>query len=559
VLAAAQERAEEARGVGSRRRAEIAAIAGVAAAAAVPRLLDCFRRPIDYNGFWHVFIARNLSREWLNLQHPPAYLVLLRISDTVSRSVLSYRFWGFAAGVGSVFLAGLLLLELRCRLLTAVVGALVLGFSFNPIRLSNEVESYSVCVFLILASFMFYVRIVAPEWAGAGPRAAFAILTSLAIAFHYFAGLYAAACVGAPFVLAALVPDYRKAMSKNLAKRWLADVATILPPLLVGACLYEVQAKRWVMPLSSLPSFYYEPLRDSVSSFLVRNLRESFNLFAPIAFPRARVALPILAAFLLAVAWWTVRERRQGRRQALRLLPLIFLAALLAGGMVLGLRGLYPFGGQMRHQFLIFLFALLAGMVGADAAVARLSPIGRITVLGGLVAILAADFLVQLPLLLHPDPDRLRPILEARDADFREVGRVSVDQFGLVGLFTRYYASGFRFAERVSNSPPVDRYEIGSGDGRFDVLALRDWWIFEFWDDRVFDELSRTWSKRGETCNGLLRVSGTVFDQPARPRPDERFRSVLEARVRAAAVAHGLSVRRVAASDFLDVYAVFCR
>ncbi len=124
--------------------------------------MDCFLRPIDYNGFWHVFIARNLSREWLNLQHPPAYLVLLRISDTLSRTVLSYRSWGLLAGVGSVFLVGRLLLELRCRPATAAMGAAVMAFSVNSIRLSNEVESYSVCVFLVLASLLFYFRVVEP-------------------------------------------------------------------------------------------------------------------------------------------------------------------------------------------------------------------------------------------------------------------------------------------------------------------------------------------------------------------------------------------------------------
>ncbi len=143
--------------------------------------------------------------------------------------------------------------------------------------------------------------------------------------------------------------------------------------------------------------------------------------------------------------------------------------------------------------------------------------------------------------------------------DFRRTGRVSVDQFGLVALFTRYYDSGFDFAERVADSPPIDRYEVRSDGARFDVLAFRDWWIFEFWDDRVFDELSRAWSKEKDGCNGLLRVNGTVFDQPERSRPDDKFRVTLEARLRSAAAAHGLSLRSLETSVFLDVYAVFCR
>jgi hypothetical protein len=348
-------------------------------------------------------------------------------------------------------------------------------------------------------------------------------------------------------------------MRRNLPKRWLADLAMILPPLAVGVYLYEAQAKRWVMPLSSLPSFYYQPLRDTVPSFLLRNLRGTFNLFSPVAASRARIAVPVLAALLAACLWAMVRERRLHERSSRRLFPLAFLAILLVGGMVLGLCGMYPFGGQMRHQFLIFVFALLAGMVAVDATIRDAPSRGRVAALGGLAAVLATDFFVQLPALLHPAPDRLAPILEVHDADFRRTGNVSADQFGLVALFTRYYNSSFRFAERVSDSPPIDRYEVGSGGRRFDVLAFRNWWIFEFWDDRLFAELSQAWSKRSATCNGLLRVSGTVFDQPERLRPDARFRSTLEARLRAAGAARGLSVRNLDASDFLDVYAEFCR
>jgi hypothetical protein len=454
---------------------------------------------------------------------------------------------------------GRLLLRLRCRPATAAAGAAVMGFAFNPIRLSNEVESYSVCVLLILASFAFYLRIAAPEGAvPARARAAFAVLTSLAIGFHYFAGLYLAACAIAPGVVAALRPAYRRAMAARLPSRWKADVATLFPPFAVGAYLYEVQARIWVMPLSSLPSFYFRRGQEAASSFLVRNLRETFNLFAPVALSRARFALPLLALFLLAAAWPLAADRREGPPAAARLFPLTLLAILVGAEMVLGLSGLYPFGGQMRHQFLIFLFALLGGMVAMDAATGRLSAVGRRVALGSLGVILATDFLVQLPALLHPAPDRLRPILEARDADFRAVGRVSVDQFGLVGLFTHYYGGEFRFVERLSESPLIQRYRIGSGQSGFEVLEFRDSWIFNFDERRVFDELAGTWSRQGAGCEGLFRVAGTIFDKPVRQEVGDLFRSALERRLLTAATAHGLDVRKLDISGFLDVFAELC-
>src|SRR5262249_17306768 len=160
---------------------------------------------------------------------------------------------------------------------------------------------------------------------------------------------------------------------------------TLALPAAVGLALYELQAKVWVRALNSLPGFYFEPAKETAATFLVRNLRETFDLFSPLELPRARLALPALAIVLAAILWPAARQRRRGGRAAARLFPAAILVLLLALGMALGLLGLYPFGGLMRHQFLIYLFALLAGMVALDAA-ARTLPPARAAVLAGTLA-----------------------------------------------------------------------------------------------------------------------------------------------------------------------------
>ncbi len=530
----------------------------VAAASLVPRLLDAMRRPIDYNGYWHVFIARNLAREWRNLSHPPLFLLLLRASDAVSHSVLAWRFWPLLAGTVSVYLLGRLLLALGCRASVAVLGAAVLALSTSAIHLSNEVESYALCVAFLLGSLFSYFEIVAPE----GPRrtrsrGAFAVCASLALSFHYFAGLLLVAMVLTPIAVAAFDSAYRRALFAALPRRWRADAATLALPAAVGLALYELQAKVWVRALNSLPGFYFEPGKETAAGFLARNLRETFNLFSPLALPRARFAIPALAIFVAAVLWPVARERRSGGSAPVRLFSAAILLILLVLGMALGLLGLYPFGGLMRHQFLIFLFALLAGMVAVDSAGRSLPKAHAAALLGTLAAILAVSFAARLPGLLRPAPDPLRPIVSAREPELRATGGVTVDQFGLVALFSQHAGSDWRFRGALPDNPRGEVYAFNLAGGAVELVALRDWWIFDLSSPRLFDELARAGDARGGGCHGLLRFGGQALRPDRKPIPEER-RAAFRDQLSRGAAAHGLRLEKASVSLYGDVDAVLC-
>ena len=101
----------------------------VAALSLVPRLFDALVRPIDYNGYWHLFIARNLSREWRNLGHPPLFLVLLKAVDSLAHAPLVYRSISLVAGAATVYLVGRVLARLGTRPPVPVLGALATAFA----------------------------------------------------------------------------------------------------------------------------------------------------------------------------------------------------------------------------------------------------------------------------------------------------------------------------------------------------------------------------------------------------------------------------------------------
>ena len=126
------------------------------------RLYVGLTHPIDYNSFWHVWIARNLSREYFGLAHPPLFLVLLKGVDAVSHARLAYRSISIVSGVLAIELVHRILRKLRASPEAAFLGALTMATAQSAIFLSRYVQSYMLAVFFILWSFVFYLDIARP-------------------------------------------------------------------------------------------------------------------------------------------------------------------------------------------------------------------------------------------------------------------------------------------------------------------------------------------------------------------------------------------------------------
>ena len=342
----------------------------IAALSLLPRLWLAWQLPLSHNGAWHLFASRNFAREFFRIAHPPLFLLLLKVCDAISHSLLSYRFVPLLASAASVYLVGRVLAKLGCRPASCALAALSVAFSTTAIALSCEVEAYTLCVFFVLAAFSVFLDLIPVD----GPvpvrsRIAFSALACLAILSEYVAGIFVIACVAAPVLAAALDPEYRRQMRQTLPKRLVADLLTLLPPAVVGGGLYLLLARRWVTSLSGLPLFYFRPGTETAAEFLARNASNLVRLFSP--FPQGRHGAFTLAAFLVFVLAAPLIERRSSRGSSARLFPALLFAILLVVGAVFGLLGRYPFGGTHRHQILILLFAVLAGFVAFDGVLRR--------------------------------------------------------------------------------------------------------------------------------------------------------------------------------------------
>jgi hypothetical protein len=551
-----------------RTRALLIAVAGLSL---IPRLWVARHHPLSFNGAWHLFIARNFWREYASMAHPPLFVLLLKACDAVSHTLLSYRSLLILAGAGCVYLVGRVLQKLGALPAVAVFGALTMACSQAAIILSNLVQGYMLCVFLVLASFFHYLDLVrADRLPGWSNRAAFSTFACLALLVEYMAGLYLLACVVAPLAAVAFSPTLRGSFRRTFVRRWQADCLTLVPPALVGGGLYLVLVRRWHISYFSYAPFYFQPDRERVGDFLARGITGVVNLFAPAVLSSPVWAISLLVVFLAVVLAAPATEREPAGGSSIRLFPALFLAVLLVAGMTLGLLRRYPFGGDgQRHQFLLFLFSVLAGCVALDRLLRAVPRAIRPVLTALSLGAIGVNLVLNREAILKPELEALTSKVGVYRQGLDRASAVHVDEFDLVGLFMEYYGWECRFAGRQPDKPWVERYELVRNGRKLDILAYRNLWIMDFNAPNLYAELRTTIEARGGSCELVFSVNRNIYGRaPWEPWPgasrdpspegelpaSERAR--LEASIPALARNQHLETRSLELGDYVS--AEFC-
>jgi hypothetical protein len=525
----------------------LAAIAGLSV---IPRIVAGLYDPISYDGYWHVFIARNLSREFRSLAHPPLFPLLLRALDALSHSRLSYESVSLVTGAGAVFLFGLLLQKLRTAPPVPIIGGLAFALAPSAIRMSIVVESYMLCVFFILVASLAYLDLLRPDPASV-PRASrvvFAASLSLALLSHYVAGLFFLACLVSPFILALVWPDYRRHLSRGWKDRLPADIATVMLPAAVGAILLHYLARPWLHALNHLPAFYFQPGAEPAGAFVARNLANTFNLFSPVRVAAEPAAVALLCVFTVAVCGElaTGTERHREARMALATIYLV----LLLIGIVTGLGGWYPFGGAMRHQLLLFVFGLLALVLAFDRVLSHCSPGRRYLFVAFFVVGSIANSFGNRGEWWEPGPDLFAGEVASFRKAFAGARVVHVDQFNLIGFFAQYSDWDWRFVGSEIGNKEVQRYALSRGGGALTVLAHRDIWNMDFTRPDLYKALVEPQSSGAPLSFTVFCVHQIL---PGEPR---RSPEMLQREIPELAKEAGLAVERLVV-DGPNVYGGF--
>jgi len=460
--------------------------------AAIPRLYLGATQFVGYDGYWDVFTAqqdrwRNFFADYRLESHPPLFYLALKATLWFGRSILVYRAVSVLAGIASVYVIGRVASRVMHTPLMQPLTALGYGLAFPSIFISLEARAYMLCIFFVLVSYCFFLdAIVCNQPDGAKkPRIAFAFFGALACLTHYFAVFYVTATLG----LAILVILLRR--SEPLGRALGREAATFMPVFALTGSEYALHFGTRAVAFGYLSTFYYQRSgADSLPAFLLRNGQNAFNLFSPWPIQSRPVFLVVSACFLLAAGLALFAFHRMADAKALPaivtvLMPVMILAQIILGGVF----RIYPFGGELRQQFVIFPFLVLCTFLLLDRLMSALPRAAVYGLAAGLALVIATMSLRA----LQAFPDVRDPVLKAQMVRFNRLfpapEAVYVDQFNLITFFTFHDDWKWTFLGRVPGVPSVDTYRLTRGGRRMLLFRDRDTWLLDFHQPALYQKV----------------------------------------------------------------------
>lgn len=469
----------------------------ITVASAIPGILLGSSQFIEYDGYWHVFIAQQdtWNRFWSDIQvnaHPPLFFLLLKAAIHLGRSALIYRSISLISGAGAVFAVGCIARKVTLSPAWAGLAALAYGLSLPAIIMACEVRSYMLSVFFVLLSFQFFLGFAVPEVRANTNRLriGFTVCAILACLSHFFAFFYVGGAA-VVLVLSYVVRRWRAARAS-----WKAEIITILPVLVVVYILYATHAGALAQIQGHLVPYYLDDNSDeSVPSFIWRNGINLVNLFSPFPVPGGILFAGFLAGLLIigtATAFLLVRSANIASVRAFVtiLLSAIMLIAIIQSAV----SGKYPFGGDLRQQFLLFPFLVICFAIASDQLTSRLP-----WPLRNSLAAVAAVAALSVSLYRYAKYPKVSTELGgARMQSFNNLDptpkAVYLDQFNLILFFIHHHQWQWSAIEPKTPAPGVEIHRLRLGGQEMLVFRDTEEWNADPDNRAVYEKIARAMS-----------------------------------------------------------------
>ncbi len=431
---------------------------------------------ISFDEWQHVFMAA--SARWTdfffelrNNSHPPLFFLLLSAIVRLGHVAL-YRSISIAAGVGSIFVVGLIARRVLHSPSVQLLCAAAFALSAAAISISIEIRSYQLTVFLTLLAFFAWLDMFTriDGQIHVRPSIAFSICSSLAVFCHYSAVFFLGASVVVPFLLAAISPRFRERWISRKKSTWLAASALAVPCALF-AVEYFVHVRK--QPIQGYVADFYlgGTPNETARSFVIRNTRNFFNLFSPIEFHGPAAFAAVVVLLFAGLAWVLFKRWRTRTGTAETSVgPILFAIVMILELLVSALAQKYPFGGMLRHQYIAGPFLLIAAFVSMDALVDLVGPVLRRAIPALLLTAVIANLIVQLPKLIlgsdsvpMQDEYVLQEEYTAWRSAFPDTHALYLDHWGVIGYFIHTSNRPRRFVRRIPDKARIDQYHIPDG------------------------------------------------------------------------------------------------
>ncbi len=483
---------------------------GVLLLAAIPTLYLGATERIEYDGYWHIFTAQqdrwhNFMWDCHNDAHPPLYYLALRLTLWLGKSLLAYRAVTIISGLASIAVMGRSASKTMRSTLTPVLVALAYGLALPTIVIACEVRSYMLCSLFLLAAYAFFLDTIEhPGPSGSlRPRVYFALVAALACPADYYAVFFVATTFGIALVL----PILRR--KEPLWRAWAREIATFTPVFGVMAWLYFWHlSKHPVLQEHMLTHYYDSTGQESLGEFLLRNLQNTFNLFSPWPITGLTAFLAVSGGLLAAVCGTLWMARRLWERKNLAVtVTVVATVLMLAEIMVASLVRLYPFGGFLRQQFILFPFLILCAFFlvdGLAAAIPRRAAYAMAGVLSlGIVAMSAWAF-DRYPKIGEP---LFTEQVQRFNRLFPDPAAVYVDQFNIVAFFLPHHDWKWKFLGRVPSFPNVDIYRVSHENRSLLVFRDKARWIADAQDATLYRALAVSMRSKSVPSITLFRLA----------------------------------------------------
>ena len=470
-------------------------------AALVPALVLGTSEFISYDGYWHLFIAKQdqwklFLSEYRKDAHPILYHVVLRVTSTVfGDSRLACRLASVIPGVASVYLLGRIARRLCISKAVALLTMAAYGFSITMIGINIDVRSYPLALLFVIAAFYYLVDFLAGRYDASANHSLvlFGILTSLAIASEYYAVFFLVGCLGVLTLLWVMHSAFREGFRQWATRSWYAPVIAFGLPFAVITYFYQTHIKyHHSIAYSHIHEFYWSSASSCID-FILRNLRADLNYLVPVEIPSVTILLGVLIVFVPLLVYFGLFREQSHRSPAVGV-PGLILILLLAELIVGALLRWYPFGGNDRHQSILFPFLALTAFILLDQLIACVSASWlKSGILGATAVLIAANFSYQWHKMPRRSVELLTREYKIFQANVAPAQALYVDQFTLIAYYIQTHDWKWDFHRHFHEPDRVDEYNLTSTSGqRLMLLRNIDQWNFDLSKPEIYKVLARS-------------------------------------------------------------------